>query len=229
MNDPMNNLRNYYGDPDQYLAEHADFFKKHTPSKDVDFLIKALAIQEHDAILDIACGQGRHATEFARRGYTITGVDFSDELIQRAIEASSQTTDSSQPSYFVQDIESLKLKQQFDTIYWFFPDFANINLQRAVTSITAHLKEHGRILIDGDNLFRIVRYLQTHADSPYSFDPKRLELIDDASNLKIPYPTFGMWEQWLKENGLTITETWGGIDSSPYSITSDRLILVAKK
>lgn len=36
------------------------------------------------AVLDLCCGPGRHAVEFARRGFTVTGVDRSPFLLERA-------------------------------------------------------------------------------------------------------------------------------------------------
>jgi SAM-dependent methyltransferase len=38
-------------------------------------------------LLDVACGSGRHATEFAKLGWDVTGVDYSPDLLARAREA----------------------------------------------------------------------------------------------------------------------------------------------
>jgi SAM-dependent methyltransferase len=35
-------------------------------------------------LLDLGCGTGLHALEFARRGWDVTGIDLSDEMIRRA-------------------------------------------------------------------------------------------------------------------------------------------------
>ena len=53
--------------------------------RDVDFIVSAAAVQPHSHILDLCCGQGRHALELARRGYrNVTGVDRSRYLIRLA-------------------------------------------------------------------------------------------------------------------------------------------------
>lgn len=49
--------------------------------EDVDAL---LGVQPGGAILDIACGFGRVAGPLARRGYRVTGIDFSAEQLQLA-------------------------------------------------------------------------------------------------------------------------------------------------
>ena len=48
--------------------------------------ILALAGIDGGAVLDLCCGPGRHSLEFARRGFTVTGVDRSPFLLERARE-----------------------------------------------------------------------------------------------------------------------------------------------
>src|SRR5271157_1214208 len=42
------------------------------------------------AVLDLCCGPGRHAVEFARRGFAVTGVDRSPFLLDRARERAAE-------------------------------------------------------------------------------------------------------------------------------------------
>src|SRR5260370_4847393 len=49
--------------------------------------ILALAGVTTGAVLDLCCGPGRHAVEFARRGLAVTGVDRSRYLLERARES----------------------------------------------------------------------------------------------------------------------------------------------
>src|ERR1035441_7575659 len=48
--------------------------------------ILALTGAAGGAVLDLCCGPGRHAVEFARRGFQVTGVDRSRFLLERARE-----------------------------------------------------------------------------------------------------------------------------------------------
>lgn len=50
----------------------------------VDFLIEKLNLSGNERILDLACGFGRHALEFARRGCNVTGVDITPAYIDYA-------------------------------------------------------------------------------------------------------------------------------------------------
>ncbi|SFR16357.1 Methyltransferase domain-containing protein [Lentzea waywayandensis] len=50
-------------------------------SAEVDFLV---GLGAGPRVLDAPCGSGRHSIELARRGYTVTGIDISDEAIAHA-------------------------------------------------------------------------------------------------------------------------------------------------
>jgi D-alanine-D-alanine ligase len=53
--------------------------------QEVDLLIAAAGLEPNDHVLDLCCGQGRHAIELARRGFAhVTGIDRSRYLIRLA-------------------------------------------------------------------------------------------------------------------------------------------------
>ena len=54
-------------------------------SEQVGQILALTGIQEGN-VLDLCCGPGRHAIEFARKGFTVTGVDRSPYLLDRARE-----------------------------------------------------------------------------------------------------------------------------------------------
>ena len=64
---------------DQYRA-YADELTRN----EVDFIEMALDLREDAALLDVACGGGRHALELGRRGYSVEGVDDSATLVAYA-------------------------------------------------------------------------------------------------------------------------------------------------
>jgi 2-polyprenyl-3-methyl-5-hydroxy-6-metoxy-1,4-benzoquinol methylase len=53
---------------------------------EVDFLEKEIEQNRNIHILDIGCGTGRHSIELARRGYSVKGIDLSDNMLNRAKE-----------------------------------------------------------------------------------------------------------------------------------------------
>ncbi|MCR4284379.1 MAG: class I SAM-dependent methyltransferase [Parcubacteria group bacterium] len=221
-------LSKYYGEKGDYLKDHDSFLTSASIKKDSDFLIKALSLKKNDTIFDIACGQGRHTKALSERGYLVDGVDFSKYLLSKAKDESKKSGKRT-PNYYKANIEQLKLRKKYDKAYWFFSDLANINIEKAVSSIGRNIKPGGKILIDTDNLFRIVSYLEKNPNSPFAFDAKKLELIDKKANLRIPYPPYPVWSQWMEKSGFSVERVIGNYDFSEYSLTSPRLILIAKK
>jgi 2-polyprenyl-3-methyl-5-hydroxy-6-metoxy-1,4-benzoquinol methylase len=50
----------------------------------VELIIKMLNLESGSTVLDMACGSGRHAVIFAKKGYDVTGVDLSQRLISES-------------------------------------------------------------------------------------------------------------------------------------------------
>src|SRR2546428_2156051 len=71
-----------------YLALYDDFLAERTPVE-VDQIEALLQLHPPRRILDLPCGQGRHAIELARRGYEVTGVDLSPYMLGVAAERGS--------------------------------------------------------------------------------------------------------------------------------------------
>jgi len=73
-----------------FFDAHAPIYDENTFTKntlkEVDFLIEELALKPGAAILDVGCGTGRHAVELAKRGYKVTGIDISAEMLKEARE-----------------------------------------------------------------------------------------------------------------------------------------------
>jgi SAM-dependent methyltransferase len=52
--------------------------------QEVDHLIQALGLVPGQRVLDVGCGPGRHASELARRGLLVHGVDISERFVELA-------------------------------------------------------------------------------------------------------------------------------------------------
>ncbi len=53
---------------------------------EVDFVERALGLLRPGQLLDLPCGEGRHALELARRGHRVTGIDLSPYAVARAMD-----------------------------------------------------------------------------------------------------------------------------------------------
>lgn len=68
-----------------YLKTDADVVEDlNITRKEVDLFSKTLNLTTDDTILDLCCGQGRHALEITKRGFKVEGLDRSRYLIQKA-------------------------------------------------------------------------------------------------------------------------------------------------
>jgi len=219
--------RDYYNNG-KYLAEHSDFLRKADPQKDVTFLVKALGLRKSLCILDVACGQGRHIEALVKLGYCVDGVDYSTSLLKRARETMKQIPKCSS-EFLYSSIETFSSKKSYDVAYWFFSDLADVSLPKALKSLNCVLKHGGRILIDTDSVFRIVRYLQEHQQRTFSFDASAMELIDKKNNVSVTYLTVPQWKELMAQYGFRLESVYGDYDMNPYTIKSPRLIIIAKQ
>ena len=73
---------------EQFFDAHAPVYEENVFTKntirEVDFLLEELHLAPGSVVLDVGCGTGRHAIELARRGYAVTGLDLSSEMLSRA-------------------------------------------------------------------------------------------------------------------------------------------------
>jgi len=83
------------------INEWKEFFDNHAPKyKDnvfvkntefeVQFIVDELNLSAPNRILDLGCGTGRHSIGLAKRGYKITGVDWSSGMLDEAKRESMQ-------------------------------------------------------------------------------------------------------------------------------------------
>lgn len=77
-----------------------------------DFIEKELQADKSKRILDIGCGTGRHAIELARRGYSVTGVDLSENQLTRAREKAALA--GVNVDFQSMDARSLTFEREFD-------------------------------------------------------------------------------------------------------------------
>jgi SAM-dependent methyltransferase len=69
---------------EQYLVEYQPLFTPAHDRTEVRRLMEILALPVGSRILDVPCGQGRHAHLLAEAGYDVDGLDFSDKLLALA-------------------------------------------------------------------------------------------------------------------------------------------------
>lgn len=121
-------------------------------SKEVEFVSSIVRHHAPDAktILDLGCGTGIHAWGFAQKGYLVTGVDRSADMLAKACEKEGigPVTIEFQQG----DIRDLNLSRRFDVIVALFHVVGylpgNVDLDAAFARIRQHLEPEGLLIFD---------------------------------------------------------------------------------
>lgn len=87
----------------------------------VRIILESVQIPKHGSVLDLACGAGRHSVLFAQKGYDVTAVDLSHNLLHVAKETARENKVNIE---FIQsDIRYFSPGKKFDLIVNLFTSF----------------------------------------------------------------------------------------------------------
>jgi SAM-dependent methyltransferase len=100
-------------------------------------------------ILNLGCGSGRHDRCLVDRGYDVTGVDLSDEMLAAARDT---TTDIRALEYVHGDVRTVRLGKTFDVVISLFHvmsyQVTNADLIAAFVTANKHLNSQGIFIFD---------------------------------------------------------------------------------
>jgi len=88
---------------------------------EVDDLLALTGIGPGSRVLDLACGPGRHAIEFARRGLVVTGVDRTSSYLQRAEENARAA--KLEVEWVQEDMRTFRREGTYDLVVNLFTSF----------------------------------------------------------------------------------------------------------
>ncbi len=138
-----------------YSQAWFDTFLKSVPAektkKEVDFLIQAAHLHAGSTILDLCCGNGRHAIDLATRVQCAVGLDSNSNAIQQA-KLSAEQFGLHNTKFLLGDMrDSLTEYGLFDAVFILWQSFgffdAQTNLQILKNCLEA-LKESGTLILD---------------------------------------------------------------------------------
>ena len=212
----------------------------------IDNLIDYLQIPKGSKLIDIACGKGRHAKYFNKKGMDVVGVDLSQNSINTAIKDENKNL-----QFLAHDMRENYQENAFDVVTNLFTSFGyfenNKDEQKAINAMANNLKKEGILIIDFMNAKKVIANLVLNEQKTINniqFDITRQ--VKDGYILKDIRITDGKEEQQFQEKvkaitladysefitnaGLKIIDIFGNYKlDNFYEKISDRLILICKK
>ena len=107
--------------------------------------LKHHGLSKNASLLDVACGTGSHIT-YWQKFYQCVGIDLSNNAINLAKKRVPRA------SFFVADMQTLKLGTKFDVVTCLFGSIAYARtlskLRKALRALSAHMKINGFLIIE---------------------------------------------------------------------------------
>jgi len=113
----------------------------------IDNLCAYLTPKNQANILDIGCGRGRHAIYLNKKGYTVTGIDLSNENIQVA-----RNYENKKLKFWVKDMRNPLSVETYDFAFNLFTSFGFFETdeenQLCINNFSTSLASGGTLVID---------------------------------------------------------------------------------
>ena len=107
---------------DDYLLVY-----KHRDKSEADQLknlvLKNIDEEKINYVLDMACGAGRHAISFALKGFDVTAVDLSENLLNTARSNAEKEKEKVKVNFVLSDIRNFQSEKKFDLVLNLFTSF----------------------------------------------------------------------------------------------------------
>lgn len=214
----------------------------------IDKLIDYLQPPLSSAMLDVACGKGRHSIHLAEKGFDVTGIDLSEDSINEALQHQADNL-----HFFMHDMRLPFMINYFNYAFNFFTSFGYFKTRRehdnAIRTIAQSLKPNGTFIMDYLNVHYSEDHLVHRFDKEIDgvnyyitkwFDEthfyKKIQVEDDALNEPLIYTekvakfSLGDFTEMFAYQGLQIQDVFGDYNFGGYDVTrSPRLIMIAKK
>lgn len=219
---------------------------------EVDFIEDSLGVAKGGTMLDLACGTGRHAIEFSRRGYQVAGFDLSLAMLARAAD---EAQERDQKLNFVQgDMREMTFENTFDGIYCWNTSFGFFEEEKnalVIGKVHRALKQGGQFLLDVVNRDFIINQSPSlvwfEGDGCVCMDEmqmdwvtsrmkvKRTMMLDDGRTKEIEYSirVYSLHElgKLMHDQGFRIAEV-SGRTATPgvfFGAASPRTLILAEK
>jgi SAM-dependent methyltransferase len=235
----------------QYLLEYEPIFAPEHDRRDVARIIEVLGLPSDSSILDVPCGQGRHAHLLAEAGFDVTGLDYSATLLKLAKARGTGT----HLRYRRGDMRTLPREWtgRFDAVLNLFTSFGFFAHPRddakVVHEFARVLKPGGVLLWHGGSRDGVVRAFiardwwsardGTMIGHERTFDPLsgvltvrttvkgKREAVEREHKIRLYTAT--RLAELCADAGLIVEQAWDGWRERPLGRKSSEMLLLARK
>jgi SAM-dependent methyltransferase len=235
-----------------YFEIYRDLFPAEKTAAEVEGVVALLGLPPGARVLDLACGQGRHAIPLAERGFAVTGYDLSETLLSRA--RADAAARGAGVRFLRGDMRALPFDAEFDavinvfTAFGYFADEADD--VETLRRVGRALVPGGRFLLETLHRDALLARFQPHVEyttsngtrvvRDYVWDLAR-DVIEDRAALIRPDGTRAEYASALRvrslsvllalvrEAGLEPVAWYGGLEGGPLQRDSRRLALVSTR
>lgn len=240
---------------EDYLRIYAPVLPPERTAREVEGiagLLELLGAPPGSAVLDLACGHGRHAIPLAQRGYRVTGQDLSRVFLRRAEDDSRAA--GVDVRWVHGDMRQVPFEAEFDAVINIFTAFGYFETEdenlEVLRQVRKALKPGGVFVLETMHRDALVRGYQPHGITRHedgllvleerTFDPlsgrnhTRVTMIHpDGTRREHEYRTrvYSATElaRLCGSAGLQVAAHHGGLDGSALTLNSRRLVLACRK
>lgn len=218
---------------------------------EVEEILGLLPLPPGSAIEDLGCGRGRHAIPMARRGYKVTGVDISENMLRMArLRAERERV---AVEWVREDMRTFCRPGAFDlcvSLFTSFGYFTDEENRKVLENVSRSLKGGGVMLLDLRNAGKGLSRLQDGDKTievpagilrmSVRFDPRTMRAraehtltrpdgirISSAFDVRI-YSQEELSEM-LSAAGMCVKDFYGSLSGEPFADDSSRMVVHAVK
>ena len=215
----------------------------------VELILNNINIPFHGKVLDLACGPGRHSILFAQKGYKVSAVDLSKNLL---VVANNSAVNANVDINFIEaDLRSLCIKPKFDLVVNLFTSFGYFEDDRENFKLFSRafyfLDDKGYFVLDFFNKRYIEKNIVSRSegfvDHTKIIQERKIEgkrVIKKISIIKNDLQrqfmeSVRMYNKdelitEIEKRGFKIESIFGGIRGKTFDLeTSPRIIIIARK
>jgi SAM-dependent methyltransferase len=240
--------KTYFGE--LYLRLFATMVTPEGTAQEVAGVLALLDLRPGARVLDLACGQGRHAVILARLGYRVAGLDRSAALLGRAQEEARAAV--VEVTWVQGDMRSLPFGQEFDACLSLFTSFGyfqdEAENEEVLQQVYGALRPGGALFLDLTNRDHQLQHAcptswrrhgaaivmeETHFDPATCRSTTTFTWLEGGQAESITHSvrhyTAPEMKAMLRRAGLEPVALYGDMAGSTFAAGSKRLIVVARK